>query len=161
PGRRRALRRGAIGARLGRPNLDRGLRGRRPADPREPSAGQEPGCARHLAALLPLARAGQAPALGRRAPALVRGRQAEALHLASLPAREERRGEPPADRPTRLRQDRGRPVIARRLTMEILVREHGRHVVILTIDNQPRLNAMSSQMIADISWMWDELTLIG
>src|SRR5207245_146257 len=133
------------------------LRGRRPADPAGLSAGQEPGCARHLAALLPLARAGQAPALGRRAPALVRGRQAEAVHLASIAAREERRGDPPADRPTRLRQDRGRPGIARRLTMEIQVREHGRHVVVLTLDNQPRLNAMSRQMMADLARLWDEL----
>src|SRR5206468_1582668 len=106
---------------------------------------------------LAVARAGQAPPIGRRAPALVRGRQAEAVHLASAAAREERRGDPPADRPARLRQDRGRPGIARRLTMEIQAREHGRHVVVLTLDNQPRLNAMSRQMMADLARLWDEL----
>ena len=46
-----------------------GLRGRRAADPRQPAAGQAPRRARLLAALLPLARAGQAAPLGRRAAA--------------------------------------------------------------------------------------------
>src|SRR5881296_1075027 len=41
--------------------------------------------------------------------------------------------------------------------MEIRVREHGRHVVILTIDNQARLNAMSRQMMTDLARLWDEL----
>ena len=41
--------------------------------------------------------------------------------------------------------------------MEIQVREHGRHVVVLTVDNQPRLNAMSRQMMADLARLWDEL----
>jgi len=41
--------------------------------------------------------------------------------------------------------------------MEILVREHSRHVVILTIDNQARLNAMSRQMMTDLARLWDEL----
>ena len=41
--------------------------------------------------------------------------------------------------------------------MEIHVREHGRHVVVLTLDNQPRLNAMSRQMMADLARLWDEL----
>ncbi|HYS17490.1 MAG TPA: enoyl-CoA hydratase-related protein [Candidatus Binatia bacterium] len=41
--------------------------------------------------------------------------------------------------------------------MEIRVREHSRHVVILTIDNQARLNAMSRQMMTDLARLWDEL----
>ena len=41
--------------------------------------------------------------------------------------------------------------------MEVQVREHGRHVVVLTIDNQPRLNAMSRQMMADLARLWDDL----
>ena len=41
--------------------------------------------------------------------------------------------------------------------MQIQVHEHGRHVVVLTIDNQPRLNAMSRQMMADLARLWDEL----
>ena len=41
--------------------------------------------------------------------------------------------------------------------MEIQVREHGRHVVVLTIDNPPKLNAMSRQMMADLAQLWDEL----
>jgi enoyl-CoA hydratase/carnithine racemase len=41
--------------------------------------------------------------------------------------------------------------------MEIRVREHGRHVAIVTIDNQPRRNAMSRQMMADLARRWDEL----
>ena len=32
-----------------------------------------------------------------------------------------------------------------------------RHVVIVTIDNQSRLNAMSRQMMADLARLWDEL----
>lgn len=41
--------------------------------------------------------------------------------------------------------------------MPIEVREHGRHVVVITIDNQPRLNAMSREMMADLARLWDEL----
>jgi enoyl-CoA hydratase/carnithine racemase len=41
--------------------------------------------------------------------------------------------------------------------MEIRVAEHGRHVVTLTIDNQPRLNAMTRAMMADLGRLWDEL----
>ena len=33
--------------------------------------------------------------------------------------------------------------------MEIRVEEHSRHIVIVTIDNQPRRNAMSRQMLAE------------
>src|SRR5438132_13300333 len=41
--------------------------------------------------------------------------------------------------------------------MEIKVREHGRHVAVVTIDNQPRLNAMSRAMMEDLGRLWDEL----
>jgi len=41
--------------------------------------------------------------------------------------------------------------------MEIKVREHGRHVAVVTIDNQPRLNAMSRAMMEDLGRRWDEL----
>jgi E-phenylitaconyl-CoA hydratase len=41
--------------------------------------------------------------------------------------------------------------------VEIRVREHGPHVVIITIDHQPRLNAMTRAMLADLSRLWEEL----
>ena len=41
--------------------------------------------------------------------------------------------------------------------MEIRVSRHGRHVVVVTIDNQPRLNAMTRQMMAELGRVWDEL----
>jgi enoyl-CoA hydratase/carnithine racemase len=41
--------------------------------------------------------------------------------------------------------------------MSIHVREHGRHVVVVTIDNQPRRNAMSREMMAELARRWDEL----
>jgi len=41
--------------------------------------------------------------------------------------------------------------------MEIRVAEHGRHIVVVTIDNQPRRNAMTRQMLADLARLWDEL----
>ena len=41
--------------------------------------------------------------------------------------------------------------------MEIRVREHGPHVVIVTIDNEPRRNAMSRAMMADLAQVWDRL----
>ncbi len=41
--------------------------------------------------------------------------------------------------------------------MEIRVQEHGRHVVVLTIDNQPRLNAMTRAMLGELGRLWDEL----
>ena len=40
--------------------------------------------------------------------------------------------------------------------MEIRVEEHG-HVVVLTIDNQARMNAMSRAMMADLVRLWDEV----
>jgi enoyl-CoA hydratase/carnithine racemase len=41
--------------------------------------------------------------------------------------------------------------------MEIRVHEHGRHVVVLTVDHQPRLNAMTRAMMAELARLWDEL----
>jgi len=41
--------------------------------------------------------------------------------------------------------------------MEIRVTPHGPHVVVLTIDNQPRLNAMSRAMLGELGRLWDEL----
>ncbi len=41
--------------------------------------------------------------------------------------------------------------------MEIRVEGHGRHIVVVTIDNQPRLNAMTRAMMADLARLWDEL----
>jgi enoyl-CoA hydratase/carnithine racemase len=41
--------------------------------------------------------------------------------------------------------------------MEIRVEDHGPHVVIVTIDNQPRRNAMSRPMMAELARLWDDL----
>lgn len=41
--------------------------------------------------------------------------------------------------------------------MEIRVTAHGRHVAIVTIDNQPRLNAMTRAMMGELARRWDEL----
>jgi len=41
--------------------------------------------------------------------------------------------------------------------MEIRLTRHGRHVAIVTIDNQPRLNAMTRQMMVELGRLWDEL----
>ena len=41
--------------------------------------------------------------------------------------------------------------------MEIRIEAHGPHVMVVTIDNQPRLNAMSRAMMADLGRIWDEL----
>ena len=41
--------------------------------------------------------------------------------------------------------------------MEIRVQEHSAHVVIVTIDNQPRRNAMTRQMMAELAAVWDRL----
>jgi enoyl-CoA hydratase/carnithine racemase len=40
--------------------------------------------------------------------------------------------------------------------MSIQVREHSQHVAIVTLDNQPRLNAMSRQMLAELARLWDD-----
>jgi enoyl-CoA hydratase/carnithine racemase len=41
--------------------------------------------------------------------------------------------------------------------MEIRLSRHGRHIAIVTIDNQPRLNAMTRQMLSELGSLWDEL----
>jgi len=41
--------------------------------------------------------------------------------------------------------------------VEILVQPHGPHVVVVTIDNQPRMNAMTRAMMAELARLWDEL----
>jgi enoyl-CoA hydratase/carnithine racemase len=41
--------------------------------------------------------------------------------------------------------------------MEIRKDRHGRHVAVVTIDNQPRRNAMTRAMLADLGRLWDEL----
>lgn len=41
--------------------------------------------------------------------------------------------------------------------MEIRLDRHGAHIAIITIDNQPRLNAMTREMMADLGRLWDEL----
>jgi enoyl-CoA hydratase/carnithine racemase len=41
--------------------------------------------------------------------------------------------------------------------MEIRHTAHGRHIAIVTIDNQPRRNAMTRAMMADLARLWDEL----
>src|SRR4029450_8236049 len=68
--------------------------------------------------------------------------------------RGQRRGAAPADRTQGARQG-GRRTGAR--VMEIRLDRHGRHVAIVTIDNQPRLNAMTRAMLADLGRLWDEL----
>ena len=39
--------------------------------------------------------------------------------------------------------------------MHIQVQEHNAHIVIVTIDNQPRRNAMTRQMMAQLAALWD------
>jgi enoyl-CoA hydratase/carnithine racemase len=41
--------------------------------------------------------------------------------------------------------------------MEIRTEAHGPHVVVVTVDNQPRLNAMTRAMMADLARVWDDL----
>jgi len=41
--------------------------------------------------------------------------------------------------------------------MQIQVQEHSAHIVIVTIDNQPRRNAMTRQMMAELAAVWDRL----
>jgi enoyl-CoA hydratase/carnithine racemase len=45
--------------------------------------------------------------------------------------------------------------------MEIRLSRHCRHVTIVTIDNQPRLNAMTRQMLTELGCLWDELERDG
>jgi len=41
--------------------------------------------------------------------------------------------------------------------MDIHLARHGRHIAIVTIDNQKRLNAMTRPMLAELGRLWDEL----
>jgi enoyl-CoA hydratase/carnithine racemase len=41
--------------------------------------------------------------------------------------------------------------------MKIGLARHGSHIAIVTIDNQPRLNAMTRAMLAELGRLWDEL----
>jgi enoyl-CoA hydratase/carnithine racemase len=41
--------------------------------------------------------------------------------------------------------------------MEVRLTRHGRHVAVITIDHQPRRNAMTRAMMADLGRLWDEL----
>jgi enoyl-CoA hydratase len=41
--------------------------------------------------------------------------------------------------------------------MPLLVRDHGPHVVVVTIDNQPRRNAMPRAMMAELARLWETL----
>src|ERR1700756_1064102 len=45
--------------------------------------------------------------------------------------------------------------------MEIRLTRHGRHIAIVSIDNQPRLNAMTRQMMSKLGGLWDELERDG
>src|SRR5215468_9040216 len=145
---------------MGRPAPADRLRRRRAADSREPVAGEESLRAGVRASLLPLARAGQAGHVRQRAAALVRGGQAAPVHHPSPAARPECRGHPAPHRPEGVRKDR-RAARSRRLIrredMEIRVEAHGPHVAVVTIDNQPRRNAMSREMMADLAALWDAL----
>jgi enoyl-CoA hydratase/carnithine racemase len=41
--------------------------------------------------------------------------------------------------------------------MELRVQDHGPHVVVVTIDNQPKRNAMPRAMMAELAALWDRL----
>jgi len=41
--------------------------------------------------------------------------------------------------------------------MEIRLAQHGKHIAIVTIDNPPRLNAMTREMLAELGRLWDAL----
>ncbi len=43
------------------------------------------------------------------------------------------------------------------MTTALRVREHGPHVVVVTIDNQPRRNAMTRAMMAELGRLWESL----
>src|ERR1700736_5754112 len=45
--------------------------------------------------------------------------------------------------------------------MEIRLARHGRHVAVVTVDNQPRLNAMTRAMLSKLGRLWDELERDG
>src|SRR4029077_848004 len=69
-------------------------------------------------------------------------------------ARAERGGDPAAHGPQGPRQGRGAGGAP---MTEIRVEQHGRHIVMVAIDNQPRRNAMTRPMMADLARVWDEL----
>ena len=41
--------------------------------------------------------------------------------------------------------------------MKIRLARHSRHIAIVSIDNQPRLNALTRQMLSKLGGLWDEL----
>jgi enoyl-CoA hydratase len=41
--------------------------------------------------------------------------------------------------------------------MEIRVQPHGRHIVVVTLDNQPRRNALTRAMLVELAALWDRL----
>src|SRR5271165_4612637 len=45
--------------------------------------------------------------------------------------------------------------------MEIRLARHSRHVALVTVDNQPRLNAMTRGMLIQLGRLWDELERDG
>jgi enoyl-CoA hydratase/carnithine racemase len=45
--------------------------------------------------------------------------------------------------------------------MEIRLARHSRHVAVVTVDNQPRLNALTRQMLIELGRLWDELERDG
>jgi len=45
--------------------------------------------------------------------------------------------------------------------MEIRLARHGQHVAVVTVDNQPRLNAMTREMLSELGRLWDELERDG
>ena len=45
--------------------------------------------------------------------------------------------------------------------MEISLARHGRHIAIVTIDNQRHLNATTRTMLAELGRLWDELDRDG
>jgi enoyl-CoA hydratase/carnithine racemase len=45
--------------------------------------------------------------------------------------------------------------------MEVRLTRHGPHIAIVTLDNQPRLNAMTRGMLAELGRLWDELERDG
>src|SRR5262245_38006079 len=63
----------------------------------------------------------------------------------------------PAEQARTGRRERAQTERRERAQMEIRVEPHGAHVAIITIDNQPRRNAMSRQMMADLVRVWEEL----
>jgi len=45
--------------------------------------------------------------------------------------------------------------------MEMRLARHGRHIAVVTIDNQPLLNAMTRGMLSELGRLWDELERDG